>query len=432
MWICNMKKLTTDEFIKKAAHIHGEKYDYSKSKYIDSRTKISITCPDHGDFLQTPSAHIYGSHGCPSCNGGVDHTLDIFLDNANKKHGHKYDYSKAAYINSATKVDIICNDHGMFSQRPVDHLHGQGCPMCGNDKNRKDKEFIQRANVIHNNKYDYSKVEYHRVDEKVIITCPTHGDWWTRPTTHLSGHGCPKCAHPYMTLDEFLQKAFDIHGPKYEYDGVNLLSSRDKITITCSKHGDFEQRAGSHLSGGGCPDCQHDKRRLTTEIFIERSIKNHDIEYDYSKVIYTNSHHEVTIICPDHGEFQQKAYQHLEGKDCRLCKYIQHPGGYNKRIFKQNPELAQRLGIFYIVQFTFSNEEFIKIGITVNDAKTRHHYGTDTLKVLAEFPMTMADAFHKEQAILRSADFKKYRYKPKNIKAGVTECFKLDVLPLLF
>ncbi len=427
-----MRKLTTNEFIEKATAVHGGKYDYSKTKYVNSRTKITITCDEHGDFIQTPGAHLYNSDGCPYCNGGVSHTQVTFLNNANKKHGHKYDYSEVIYKNSTTKINIICKDHGIFSQRPSDHLRGQGCPKCVNDKNRKDKEFTQRAIKIHGKKYDYSKIIYYRIDKKVTIICPNHGEWETTPSTHLSGHGCPKCAHPHMTLDEFLQKAFDTHGPKYEYDKIKLLSSRDKITITCSKHGDFNQRTDLHLSGGGCPECQHDKRRLTTEIFIERSRMNHDIKYDYSKVIYTNSHHDVIILCPDHGEFQQKAYQHLEGQGCKLCKYIQHPGGYNKRIFKRNPELAKRLGIFYIVQFTFLDEEFIKIGITVNDAKTRHRYGSDILKVLAEFPMTIEDAFHKEQAILRSDDFKKYRYKPKNIKAGVTECFKLDVLPLLF
>lgn len=427
-----MRKLTTKEFKTRAIKVHGKKYDYSKVVYVNNSTKIIISCPEHGDFTQIPSAHLCNGDGCSSCNGGVVHTLAKFLTNAVKKHGNKYDYSKAIYINGATKLDIICNEHGVFEQRPKDHINGQGCPKCANNKNRKDKEFVARAEEIHGQKYDYSKVVYHRVDKKVTITCPTHGDWRTKPNTHLSGHGCPKCAHPYMTVEEFLQKAFDIHGPKYEYDKVNLLSSREEIIITCSKHGDFTQRAGSHLSGNGCEACQHDKRRLTTEIFIERSLKNHDMEYDYSKVIYTNSHHYVTIICPDHGEFKQKAYEHLAGKDCKLCKYVQHPGGYNNRIFKHNTELAHRVGIFYIVQFSFDNEKFIKIGITLNSARARHHYGEDRLKVLAEFSMTMEDAFHKEQELLNRKDLKKYKYYPKNIKTGKTECFKLDVLPLLF
>ncbi len=427
-----MRKLSTNEFINKAVYTHGMKYNYSKTNYINSRTKIIIICPEHGDFEQTPNAHIYSHDGCPNCNGGIPHSLNTFLNNANNRHGGKYDYSLVIYVNSNTKVDIICPEHGVFKQRTSDHIRGQGCPSCAHNKNRKDKEFVQRSNKIHRNKYDYSKVNYVRIDKKVTINCPIHGDWETKPQTHLSGHGCPKCAHPYMTHDEFLQKAFDVHGPKYEYDKVKLLSSREEIIITCSKHGDFTQRAGSHLSGNGCPECQHDKRRLTTKIFIERSMKNHDIEYDYSRVEYTNSHHYVTIICPDHGEFQQKAYLHLAGQGCKLCKYIKHPGGYNNRIFKNNPELAKHAGVFYIVRFKFDDEEFIKIGITISSAKRRHSSNGSKITVLAELPMTIEEAFIREQHILNNPDFKKHRYIPKNIKIGITECFKIGVLDMLF
>lgn len=323
-------------------------------------------------------------------------------------------------------------EHGLFEQRPSDHTHGQGCPQCAADTKWKGGRFVDKAKEIHGSKYDYSKAIYIRCDREVIISCPKHGDWKTKPSTHLSGHGCPKCAYEKMTQDGFLQKAFDIHGPKYDYSKTKFLETRKKVTITCTNHGDFEQRASAHLFGSGCPECQHDKRRLTTETFIKRAKEVHGNEFDYSRVEYRLSHDKVTIVCPTHGEFRQKAYSHLQGKGCRLCKYLQHPGGYNYSLFKRDPELAVKPGIFYIVQYTFPNEEFLKIGITMHDAYTRHKSYWSNVLILAEFPMLMGDAFQREQDLLKREDLQKHRYTPRNINAGVTECFTMRAKPLLF
>ena len=125
----NKSRLTTEEFIKRAREIHGDKYDYSKANYINMRTKVIIICPEHGEFKQKPSDHLNGV-GCPSCSKNLKLTTEEFIKRAKEIHGNKYDYSKVNYINTRTKVVIICPEHGEFEQQPRRHLIGDGCPKC--------------------------------------------------------------------------------------------------------------------------------------------------------------------------------------------------------------------------------------------------------------------------------------------------------------
>ncbi len=125
------KKLTTKEFIKKAKIYHGNRYNYSKVKYVNSKTKIMIICKKHGEFLQTPSKHLMGQ-GCFKC--GCEKIVSLksittkeFIKRAIKIHNNKYDYSKVEYKNAHTKITIICKKHGKFKQSPNSHLRGRGC-----------------------------------------------------------------------------------------------------------------------------------------------------------------------------------------------------------------------------------------------------------------------------------------------------------------
>ena len=91
------RKITTEDFIKKAKKIHGDKYDYSKVIYEHGKKKVCIICPEHGEFWQSPHSHVTGKSGCPSCAGNRKVTMDVFLEKAKKIHGDKYDYSKVLY-----------------------------------------------------------------------------------------------------------------------------------------------------------------------------------------------------------------------------------------------------------------------------------------------------------------------------------------------
>ena len=134
------QKLTTEEFIKKAREVHGDKYNYSKVEYVNSTTKVCIICPKHGEFWQRPNLHLQ-KKGCPKCGRARIATSsskspEQFLQDAKKIHGTKYDYSKTEYVNWQTKVVIICPIHGEFSQSPSSHIHGNGCPKCGKEMKR--------------------------------------------------------------------------------------------------------------------------------------------------------------------------------------------------------------------------------------------------------------------------------------------------------
>ena len=195
---------TTEQYIADVKKIHGDKYDYSKTKYCGYYDYITIICPKHGEFEQRASTHIQGS-GCPKCGREVKRpphpkksNTNEFIKKSLEIHGNKYDYSKVDYKNDRTKVCIICPEHGEFLQNPCKHLAGQGCKECGRIRtisshlNTTD-DFVKRIKSIYGDKYDYSKVEYVKAKIKVCIICKTHGEFWARPDHLLNGHGCKKC-----------------------------------------------------------------------------------------------------------------------------------------------------------------------------------------------------------------------------------------------
>ena len=205
-----------------------------------------------------------------------------FIKDAREVHGDKYDYSKVEYVNSKAKVCIICPIHGEFWQTPNNHLRGNNCPLCRNEKLSKKfsltkEKFIGLAKEVHGDKYDYSKVEYINTHTKVCIICPIHGEFWQTPAMHLKGQGCRKCSGKKQSLkqtmsrEEFINKAKSIHGDKYDYSKVDYIDSRAKVCIICSKHGEFWQRPSDHLKGCGCPHCKESKLEYDIKLFLQEN-----------------------------------------------------------------------------------------------------------------------------------------------------------------
>lgn len=186
-----MRRKTKEEFIKEARLVHGYQYDYSKVNYIDSKTKVCIICPEHGEFWQTPGNHYH--YGCMKCGGTYKMDSKTFVNKARKIFGDKYSYDKVIYTTTDAKVIIGCPEHGDFEQTPHDHLGGHGCPICGGAISYTTESFIEAAKKVHGDCYSYNKVEYVKSTNKVIITCPKHGDFKQKPSVHLFGAGCPKC-----------------------------------------------------------------------------------------------------------------------------------------------------------------------------------------------------------------------------------------------
>lgn len=274
-----------DNFIKRCKKIHNNKYDYSKSIYTGIRKKMIITCPIHGDFEQTAESHVRG-RGCRKCTKYCGENLEEFIIKAEKAHGSRYDYSKVVYKNNRTKVKIICKDHGVFMQIPYEHISGAGCPACANCKKLDNKSFIKKAKKIHKNKYDYSLVDYKKSSVKVNILCNKHGVFKQKPNSHLSGNGCPKCADERgaklrsLSLSHFISRAKKVHGKLYNYKNVEYVNQYKKIKVFCNIHKEyFFTIPTNHLQGTGCPICNNSKG----ELFIRSILLENKIEFEEQK-----------------------------------------------------------------------------------------------------------------------------------------------------
>ena len=255
-----MKEELRLRFIEKAKTKHGDTYMYDKVIYVNSKTKVLIGCRKHGYFEQKMSKHLAGQ-GCRKCADGPKRTTEDFIKGAILKHGDKYDYSKSVYKNIEKNVTIICPEHGEFQQTPHSHLRGGGCPVCARitatSKFRTStEEFIRKAKLKWGDKYSYTKTKYVSTAKKLIITCPIHGDFEQRADGHLK-YGCEKCHYDSKKLPfkEFLERANKIHGNIYTYVEESYTKANDKVKIKCKEHGYFHQHAGEHMRGAGCPLC---------------------------------------------------------------------------------------------------------------------------------------------------------------------------------
>lgn len=250
--------------------------------------------------------------------------LNAFIGKAAQIHNNRYDYSKVEYVDAKTKVCIICPEHGEFWQTPDAHLRGQECPLCSHRsfKYLKD-EFIEKAKLIHGDKYDYSKVEYVNAKTKVCIICPEHGKFWQTPNAHLKGHGCKKCGIKIIwgkigrkTKDEFIKELEEKFGKIYKYDLVKWVNCHTKIKLIYNNK-IIEQTPTKFLASK--KPITYEMVR-NTEDFINKAKQVHGNRYDYTKTIYKGQNIPVTIICPEHGEFTIKPCYHLSGNGCRLCR----------------------------------------------------------------------------------------------------------------
>lgn len=214
-------KSKTEHFIEKATRVHGAGvFDYSPTTYTNSRTKVTICCIRHQrTFTQTPDNHLQGHNGCPMC--VVEHKRSLhalgvadFINNANTIHNDKYDYSRVVYTNNKTKVHITCPVHGVFDQTPVNHTHlKQGCPAC-----------------------------------------------------HTQSRGVSR----RVSLESFIDRSNNVHHNTYNYSQLIYINNHTHVTILCNKHGAFSQRPSDHLHlQAGCPKCASSKGEAGVRKLLE-------------------------------------------------------------------------------------------------------------------------------------------------------------------
>lgn len=219
-------------------------------------------------------------------------THQQFIVKASIIHNNKYEYLDQ-YINSNTKIEIICSIHGKFTQRPYSHLSGCGCPKCAENLRAKlfsksHDEFIIKAKIIHNNKYNYIGI-YKNAYTKLNIECPIHSVFSQSPDKHLSGNGCPQCAgRVRKTKEEFVSEANLVHNNLYYYPG-NYINARTDIAIECKKHGIFYQVPDVHLNGCGCPTCSYNSSKPEMRWLDSLNIPN-DNYHRHCRLYINNSY----------------------------------------------------------------------------------------------------------------------------------------------
>ena len=353
------RKLTTEEFIKRAVQVHGDTYDYSKSVYKGAHINVEIICKIHGLFYQTPGNHFAGK-GCKFCANNQLINTDKFINKAKKIHGSKFDYSKVEYKGAHTQVEIICNLHGVFKQTPHAHLNKKsGCKKCGVESMKKiqsksQDEFLSEAYAIHENKYDYSKVIYKNRNRKILIICKEHGEFSQAPYHHLEGAGCPKCSGVMKhTSEEFIKMANDIHGDKYSYEESVYEGMEYPIKIKCNVHGYFYQRPLNHIHlKRGCPKCSKKSEGRIAEFLYSRSITYR--EHKISNKIFDFYLPKYNLLIERDGE---QHYRDQQIKTVKLLVTDQHKND------KLKTKLAKKEGykIARIPYWLSKKEEEIEI-----------------------------------------------------------------------
>lgn len=421
-----MKKISTDEWVSRAKQVHGDRYDYQSSVYVNASTRISVLCPKHGEWLCHPATHINAAVGCPVCSGRVTDTTQ-FISRAKELHGDRYDYSKSVYKKSIQKLVIICKKHGEFLQSPNNHLRNHGCPKCALEESSVNlatgkENFIKQSRQVHGDKYDYSAVVYNNARQNVKIICPLHGEFKQLPTNHLR-YGCKKCAaeessrHQRMNFPEFRNNADAIHGGRYQYVESTFSHLQEKLTIVCPEHGEFLQRGASHLRGVGCPKCAvaaaSARYMKSPEDFVRDANEVHGDSYTYEDVVYSGASNKVSVTCKTHGQFSIKASHLLAGVGCPSCAEY----GFN----------PNKPAILYYLKVR--NGEGYKIGITNRTVAQR--FSTEDMKhiqVLREVYYSVGeDALKEEQKIL--SEFSSQLIPDCSLlSSGNTEIFSWDVL----
>lgn len=286
--------MTKDYFLNRANIIHNNKFQYNLPENFTRNNSIEIICPIHGSFFTKAGNHLNG-YDCPKCalekrNSSLKLSNEEFIKRAEKIHGDKYDYSKIEYKNKNTPVKIICKIHGSFSQLPSVHLRGAGCPKCAKNK-RTLEDFIHDSKSIHNNKYDYSSVNYKNLKVPVDIICPIHGIFRQKPREHLQGNGCPECGGTRKSnTEEFIEKAKKIF-PEYDYSKAFYKNNRTKIEVICKKHGSFFIKPNDLLNNHGCPVCNESKGERLIRKYLEENNVEFVTQKPFHNLFYKDSLH---------------------------------------------------------------------------------------------------------------------------------------------
>ena len=319
-----------------------------------------------------------------------------FIAKARLLHGDRYDYTQTVYSGSHSRLIISCKEHGDFYQLACNHSAGMGCLKCakasaGNRRRLTQEEFLIKANKAHNNSYEYSLTKYKDAKTKIEIICKLHGKFNILPSNHLSGSGCQICGriisnnNQKISTSQFIKKAKNIHGLKYNYDKVSYINNKINVTINCKIHGDFLQTPLNHIKCQGCPQCgilvAAAKHVKPINDFVEKAKTVHGDKYDYSNAKhFGNRNIKVFIECLKCNKiFEQSPANHLRGAGCPDCA-----------IENAAKSITGREG------HRASKEHFVKKAVSIHGNKydySKSDYKTSKVKVLIYCPEHNTDFY---------------------------------------
>jgi len=331
----SQKTLEFLQKLKDSGHWNDD-YDYSKVDFLKNSEQIlviDIECNSKHSIL--PKLLLNGTD-CTISNA-IDKT-NYAVKQFKKKHGNRYDYSKFRYVSSSEEGIVICKIHGEFKQSHSSHKQGFGCLNCGRLKTKIKSAYTQESVIkkfisIHGDMYDYSKVKYVKSTEKVIIIDKEFNTSHLIAPNKIFGKNT-KCTiqNAVNPTDYFIKRAKSIHGEKrFDYTNTKYINGSKELEIKCRLHKVFHTRPNLHLNkNGGCNKCSNNQAKSSNEIIIDFQIV-HKNKYDYSLVRNNpTSHDYIKIICPEHGVFTQRVTNHKGGRGCPTC----NSGWNSERVIK--------------------------------------------------------------------------------------------------
>jgi hypothetical protein len=402
-----MKKLNKDQILEKFLSVHNNRYDYSKFEYVSYHIKSIIICNEHGEFLQSPSKHILGQ-GCKICNNKF--SINDIKDKLYKIHRDKYEFIFGDVIDTRSKIKIKCN-HGIKELQICSLLQGQGCIYC---KGKKWSEFYLKTHLIKIN----SNLIYEDgfMNGKYLnIICKEHGNFNIKKDRHLSGQGCPKCSkRKKYDQDFFINSVIKKFDNIYTYDKCFFNSFREKVIITCKKHGDFETYPSYLLNGNGCKLCRNENNSHSKEYFLKKCLERHP-EIDHSILEYNGVNNNIKLICKKHGVFEQNAGYYLNYS--KGCKYCSETKGEKKiRIYLEGINLKYKQ---QYKKYGFTFDFYIPDYNTYIEFNGRQHY-----EPIEFFGGTESYNKQLSKDILKDHILEKYNI--KLIKIGYWQINKVD------
>ena len=333
-------------------------------------------------------------------------TQQQLIEEFHQAHSDYYDYSLVEYVNSHTKIKLICPAHGEFEIAPGHHKNGVGCRKCYfvSQKISK-KEFVYRSENHFGNRYDYSLfIELPKSGEQVRIFCREHDVIFLQePRNHMRGHtGCPRCLSAMLAGSQeekgefkskedlnnlFVERSRKVHGNKYDYSKFEYLAADTKGKIFCQKHGEFWQAPSNHLRGSNCPSCSRESQRETTfknkcrELGVDywRSLKRREAGFPEEEIFreeYIRSSRKVNEIIIFGVKYPnlKEAIRHLDppASSHTIGRWIRE-GMLPEEAFKRIPNPGYAEGIIYLITHKESGKQYVGLTIQTLERRWKYH-----------------------------------------------------------